>query len=282
MKTRVLVLTATLLALGAAPAGANSEIEGIWSFNGGEVAIHPVSGGTFTGVVVTPTKFAECSHQAGEAMWTRISPQPDGSFWGFHQWLFEQTCAANPVLGPTAWRVLQTPTGTRYLKVCFSEPGKPQPTIAPSGASANATFPCSNSAPTAPLPVIVSGSTGNTHGGSQSAEQVSFAGTFGLPRAATCVRQGSLKIKINDPRYDPLKEVVVWIKRRKIADVRGAKRLKRSIVLKGLPSGTYTLRIVATTILDQKLSGKRTYHSCARLHSTSKVRLHGRKPRKHG
>lgn len=282
MKTRVLGLTAALLAFGAAPAGASSEIEGIWSFNGGEVAIHPVPGGTFTGVVVTPTKFAECSHQKGEEMWTRISPQPDGSFWGFHQWLFEQTCAANPVLGPTAWRVLQTPTGSHYLKVCFSEPGKSQPTIAPNGTSANATYPCSNSVPTAPLPVIVSGSTGAKHSGSHSAEQISFAGTFGLPRAATCVRRGSLKIRIKDPRYDALKEVVIRIKHRKIADVRGLKRLQHSIVLRGLPSGTYTLRIVATTILDQRLSGKRTYHSCTRLNSTSKVRLHGRKPRKHG
>jgi hypothetical protein len=271
-----------MLTLGAAPAGASSEIEGIWSFNGGEVAIHPVSGGTFTGVVVTPTKFAECSHQTGEEMWTHISPQPDGSFWGFHQWLFEQTCAANPVLGPTAWRVLQTPAGTRYLKVCFSEPGRTQPTIASSGANANTTYPCSNSAPTAPLPVIVSGSAGTKRGGSQSAEQISFAGTLRLPRAAVCVRQGSLKIKIKDPRYDPLKEVVVRIKHRKIADVHGLKRLKRGIVLKGLPSGAYTLTIVATTILDQKLSGKRTYHSCRRRHATSKVRLHNRRPRKHG
>src|SRR5579871_5845591 len=75
----------------AAPAAATSEIEGVWSFNGGEVAIHPVASGKFTGIVVTPTKFSECEHKTGEEMWTGISLQPDGSFWGFHQWLFEQS-----------------------------------------------------------------------------------------------------------------------------------------------------------------------------------------------
>jgi hypothetical protein len=265
----VAVLAAGLLSVGAASAGASSEIEGIWSFKGGEVAIKAVPGGKFEGIVVTPTKFAECTHQDGEHMWTDITPQPDGSYWGKHQWLFEKTCVPNPELGPTAWRVLHNATGDRYLEVCFSEPGKSQPTIAPDGTSANASYGCVTSSPTAPLPVVVSSSS-NANG---VAEHVSFANTILLPKASACVRQGMLAIKIKDPKHDQLKEVVIRVKKRKVADVRGVKRLERGIVLKGLPSGGYTLKIVATTVLGQKLTGSRSYHSC-KGSASHKVKLH--------
>jgi hypothetical protein len=267
--TIVVVVLAASLSGGAASAGATSEIEGVWSFNGGEVAVHAVAGGKFEGVVVAPTKFAECTHKVGEHVWTEITQQPDGSFWGKHQWLFEKSCLPNPDLGPTAWRVLHAASGSRYLEVCFSEPGESQPTIAPNGTSANVSYNCISSSPTAPLPVVV-----NTPG-SSGAEQVSFANTILLPKARACVRRGMLAIKIADPKRDQLKEVVIRIKKRKVADVRGVKRLEKGIVLKHLPSGGYTLKIVATTVLGQKLTGSRTYHSCKR--HPGKAKLHGRR-----
>ncbi len=268
--TIVAAILATLLSGGAASAGATSEIEGVWSFNGGEVAVHAVAGGKFEGVVVAPTQFTECTHQVGEHVWTEITQQHDGSFWGKHQWLFEKSCLPNPSLGPTAWRVLHTVTGNRYLEVCFSEPGMSQPTIAPDGTSASVSYDCVNSSPTAPLPVVVKAS-GSSHG--TSAEEISFAHTILLPRARACVRRGMLAIKINDPKRDQLKEVVIRIKKHRIADVRGVKRLEKGIVLKHLPSGGYTLKILATTVLGQKLSGSRTYHSCKRR--AGKIKLHG-------
>lgn len=253
-----LVIAVVALAIAdVAPAGAASEIEGVWSFNGGEVAIKPVGVSKYEGIVVAPTRFTECIHQAGEHMWTEITPRPDGSFWGKHQWLYEKTCQPNAQLGPTAWRVLHTATGARYLEVCFSEPGTAQPTIAANGTSANVSYKCLQSSPTATLPVIITSST-------STGEQIGFARTVVLPNAKTCLRRGVLKIKINDPKHDPIKEVVVRIKKRKIADVRGVKRLERDIVLKHLPSGSYTLKIVATTVLGQKLTGSRIYHSCRR------------------
>jgi hypothetical protein len=266
----VAALTATSFGLAAASASATSEIEGVWSFNGGQVAIHPVAGGKFAGTVVTPTKFAECVHQTGEEMWTGISPQTDGSFWGFHQWLFEKTCEPNPTPGPTAWRVVPKAGGSRGLLVCFSEPGGPQPTIAPSGAAAHVTRSCQESAPTAALPVVVSGT--GKGSSTQGPEVISFRGTILLPGAHACVKQGALRIRVRDPKYDPLKELVVRIKKHRLVDVRGVQKVKRGVVLRRLPSGTYTLRITATTVLNQKLTGKRTYRSCKR--HASKVRLH--------
>jgi hypothetical protein len=266
----MLPVAITLSAICAAPARAASEIEGIWSFNGGEVAIHAVAGGKFEGVVVSPTKFAECTHQAGEHMWTEIAQQPDGSYFGFHRWLFSGGCQPNPEPGPTAWRVLRTAAGSRLLEVCFSEPGKGQPTIAASGAGANASFGCVKSSPTAALPVIVSS---ESEAGEGSAERISFANTILLPGAHQCVRQGTLTIKIRDPKHDPLKEVTIWIGKHKVADVRGVKALEQRIVLRHLPHGSYTLKIAATTVLDQKLTGKRRYRACRRGHTRRQLKL---------
>ncbi len=270
----IAIVTLALLSAGAAPAGAASEIEKVWSFHGGEVAIQAASGGKLEGIVVTPTTFDECTHEAGEHMWTDMTLRSDGSYWGSHQWFFEKSCAANPVPGPTAWRVLQKSNGSRYLLVCFSEPGGPQPTIAANGTTDSVTRVCQASEPTAPLPVVVSNATGE--GG---AERISFANTVLLPKASTCVRRGTLKIALHDPRRDPLKEVVVRIKRRKLADIRGVQRLMHGIILSGLPRGSYTLKITATTVLGQQLHGKRVYRSCA--HHRVKREAHPRKPRTH-
>jgi hypothetical protein len=256
-------------ALAGPAVAASPEIEGVWSFSGGQVAIHGLPGGaSFEGVVVTPTKFAQCTHQAGETMWTAITAQPDGSYWGLHQWLFESPeCVANPTLGPTAWRVLPGPSGRHFLRVCFSEPGKSQPAIAPDGTSTNVSYGCQDSELTAPLP-----GSGNSGG-----EQISFSKAVGLPKG--CVARHSLKLKLRDPKYDPLKEVVVRVRGRKIADVRGVKGLRKGVVLKGLPNGNYTIEVVATTVLDQKLSGRRAYHSCGK-NSTGSLPLHGHKSRR--
>jgi hypothetical protein len=268
---------AALLGFGAAPAGATTEIEGVWSFNGGEVAIS-TQGGKLVGIVVTPTKFAECAHKAGEEMWTGMTLQPNGSYWGLHRWLFQGSCAANPEPGPTAWRVLQKPDGSKYLLVCFSEPGKSQPTIEPSGATAGWTFGCVESAPTASLPVVARGGSGRSREG--GGERISFRGTVILPKAAVCVRRHSLKLKLHDPKRDPLKEVVVRVGARRVIKVSGVARLKQGIVLKGLPSGTYTIKVIATTVLDQRLSGRRTYHSCGKRSSAGAVPLHQPKRRR--
>jgi hypothetical protein len=260
---------------GTASAGANAEIERVWSFNGGEVAISSLSG-KLVGIVVTPTKFAECAHKAGEEMWTGLTLQPNGSYWGLHQWLYQGSCAANPERGPTAWRVLQRPGGSRYLLVCFSEPGKSQPTIEPSGVTATWTFGCVESAPTAPLPVVANGGSGKSN-----AEEISFRKTVVLPSASLCVKRGSLKLKLRDPKRDPLKQVVIRIGAKRVVDVRGVARLKKGVLLRNLPTGTYTIKIVATTVLDQRLSGHRTYHSCGKGSSQERVSLGHPKRRRH-
>jgi hypothetical protein len=273
-----------LLGVGAASAGAASSIEGIWSFGGGQIAIQPLSDGTFVGTVVAETKFAECTHPVGQQVWTGMTLQPDGSYFGSHLWYESKPgspCIENTERGRTAWRVIEA-NGSRFLRVCFSTPesGAPQPTIAPDGApngpseyaEHHVTYGCVNSSPTAPLPIIEPNNPGGSSPGG------SFSKAVILPATTLCVKLNSLKIKLQDPKFDPLKEVVIRIKGKKVASVHSIKQLKKGIQLKGLPNGTYTLKIVATTVLDQKLSGSRTYHSCVKtLPPSTKIKLHGSK-----
>ncbi len=178
--------------------------------------------------------------------------------------------------GPTTWRVLEDGAGARFVRVCFSDPGsKSQPTIAPDGSSAAATFTgfphgCTDSALIAPLPIVSS-----NEGSGNGSGQITFHNTVVLPNAKACVSQTSLKIKLHHPKYDPLKEVVVRIKGKNVADVKGVKRLKEGVTLKKLPSGTYKISVLAITVLNQRLSGSKTYHSCTK--SSGAIKLHGGK-----
>jgi hypothetical protein len=85
--------------------------------------------------------------------------------------------------------------------------------------------------------------------------------------------------KLRDPKYDPLKQVVVKINGKKVADVKGVKRLKKGITLKKLPTGTYKISIVATTVLNQRLTGSQTYKSCTE--GSGKIGLKGDKKHRH-
>jgi hypothetical protein len=252
-----------------------NSIEGVWSFSGGAVAIQPLSDGTFQGTVVSPTTFASCPHPEGQVMWTNMKPQTDGSFWGLHQWYRGPSCEEVPTLGHTAWRVLTGSSNARILRVCFDNPGgEVQPTIAPDGSFANVSYGCTDSNPLAALPQTE----GPGNSGSSSTGVITFRQTVVLPTPKACISQTSLKISLKDPKYDPLTEVVVKIKGKKVADVKGVKRLKKGITLKKLPSGSYKISVTATTALKQHLTGSQSYKSCTK--GSGKIKLkHVKKPK---
>jgi hypothetical protein len=271
LKPFPIALLAVFAFSGTAIATTN-EIEGVWSFNGGSVAIQPLSDGTFQGTVVTPTTFATCEHPAEQVMWTDMRAQEDGSFWGLHQWYKGEgaSCVEDPVLGPTAWRVLHESGGARYLEVCFSHPGTSQPKIAANGTATEDTFGCEKSSPLASLSEVeVPGKAGSGTAG------ITFSKTVVLPNATACVSQTSLKIALKDPKYDPLTEVVVKLNGKKVADVKGIKRLKKGITLTKLPTDTYKVSVTATTVLKQHLTGSQTYKSCTK--GSGMIKLKGKK-----
>jgi hypothetical protein len=241
------------LLLCAASASASSGIEGVWSFGGGQIAVAPAANDTFVGTVVVATTFAECVHPVGQPIWTGMTLQPDGSYWGFHQWYLEKTCELNETLGPTAWRVKEGPDGSRYLRVCLSKPGSTQPTIPAAGPETAVTYECLDSALTAVLPA--SGVAG---------ERLS------LPSSKQCLSARLFKIHLLEPKYDPFKKVLVTIRGHRIASVRRGDYVVATIDLKGLPAGAFTVKIRATTVLGHHLSGSRTYHTCAKKPKKSK------------
>ncbi len=260
--TRYVLLLLALATCGLssmpASAGATVSIEGVWSFKGGAVDIVSQPNGTFIGVVSAPIKFTECVHPVNEQMWIEINRQADGSYWGYHRWYFKN-CQPNPVLGKTAWRLLENAQKATFLRVCFSAPEKSQPTIAANGTPANATFGCFDSEAISALPAT---------------PPANKVGTlFSLPSAKVCLKAGAtLKIKLHNPAYDPLKQATVWVNGKKVANVRSAKKLGRPIVLGHLPKGKIRVKVLAITILNHRVTVTRTYHHCQAHHRSKKKR----------
>jgi len=243
---------AALALIGAASASAASSIEGIWSFNGGQIAIEREPGGTFKGTVVSPTKFAVCTHPDGQLIWTSVTPQPDGSYWGLHQWYEENAtgpCALNPQLGLTAFRVIEEADGQRYLRVCLSEPGQPQPSIPPGSLGVGASFGCESSALTGTLASTAVGG---------------FKEVVSLPSNRLCLSLRKFKIHIREAKLDPFKTVSVTLQGHKLRVSRHGDVLVATVNLRGLRAGAFTVRIKAVTFRGDHLAGKRTYHTCAK------------------
>jgi len=270
--TTLLIAAAMLLGVGVASAGASSNIEGVWSFGGGQIAIQPEgTSGKLEGIVVSPTTFAACVHPDGQQIWKEMTLQSNGSYFGFHQWYKSApTCALDPTLGPTAWRVIEESKGSHYLGVCLSNPGTSQPAIATSGTCTGATYGSVSSALVSELPTTGTGS--GTSGGSGSGGSGSSGGSgtagpkesLSLPNSKQCLSARLFKIHLQDPKYDPFKTVSVTIKgyKHKIATARKGKYIIATINLKGLPKGAFTVKIKATTVLGHSLSASRTYHTC--------------------
>ncbi len=262
-----------LLAVGAAAAAGTSNIEGVWSFNGGEIAIKSEGNGKYEGIVVKATTFAACPHEVAQQIWKEIAPQADGSYWGLHQWYYEgefdgKKCVENPVRGDTAFRVVETSNGS-YLRVCLSEPGDPQPTIPPgspgSGGYAGGEKGCVSSALLAPLSTSSNTST-ESSGGKSGAKSgtASYIETLSLPNSKKCLSVRLFRIRLKDPEHDAFKKVAVTIKGRKIKTSRHGKYIVATVNLKGLPHGKFTVKISATTVQGNHLTGTRTYHTCAK------------------
>lgn len=278
-----LAITAVaLFCAGGASAGTGgNEIEGVWTFNGGQIAVQRLSNGTYEGTVVKETTFASCSHPVGQQIWSDMKEQTDGSFWGLHQW-YEADCKENPTLGPTAWRILEASDKSHYLRVCFSHPGTSQPEIAANGdpqseseyAHYHVTYGCTSSALIAPLPVVGpnegakpvgSGNSGNGGSSGKGGNTSAPVDSLTLPSAKQCLRTARrFKVRLKDPQYDPFKTVTILYKGHKITARREGHYMVATIKLKSLRKGKFTIVIHATTVLGHHLSARRTYRLCGK------------------
>jgi hypothetical protein len=274
----IAIVAALLLTVGVASAGAASNIEGVWSFNGGAIDVKPLSNGTYEGIVSQPTTFAECPHEVNEPIWTEIKEQSDGSYCGKHQWFYgtPQTGCHRESRGPTAWRVITEPNGSYYLYVCFSHPGTTQPHIAANGdpqtsseyKAYGVTYGCYRSEliallPPAPGSVGASGSSGSS--GTSTTGKGGVLGekeTLTLPSNKLCLSARRFKIHLLEPKYDPFKSVTIVLNGHKVKSSRKGDYVVATIDLRGLRKGAFTIHVSVVTILGHHLSGRRTYHTC--------------------
>ena len=247
----VLTTLASMLAVGlvtASGASAAADVEGVWSFQEGKVVVQPADDGTFKGTVLTATTFAQCPHPPAQLMWRAMTLQPDGQYWGTHQW-YSGSCGLVGQ-GRTAWRVLGKPDGTKFLRICFAPPQTPevQPTIAADGTDANAPAGCDDSSLLAPA----------------DTKPPTFSSTVVLPPVGSkgCRSRRAFKIRLKEPKADALASAVIFLNGRRVKTLKG-KRITATINLRGLPRGRYVVKIVATTVLGRTISGSRKYRTCA-------------------
>jgi hypothetical protein len=286
------VLAPATVSTGAGSTASNSEIEGVWSFEHGAVDVTAVAGtDEFEGIVSEKTQFAACPHEVEERMWTKITPQSEaGYYWGLHQW-FHADCTKSG-LGPTAWRVIEEPKGKR-LRVCFSSPGGPQPTISAKGApfepsedaKYHVTYGCVNSNLIEPLP----GSQGNNGSGSNGSGSNGTTGSTGtgstakgeveaitLRKTNQCVRPKLFKVSFKEPKHDPFKKLTILFQGHKVRFSRRGRNIVATLNLKRLKQNKFTVKIEATTLLGHRLTKTSTYHLCA----PKKPKHHGKKHHK--
>ncbi|HEX8122590.1 MAG TPA: hypothetical protein VF549_15125 [Solirubrobacteraceae bacterium] len=253
-----LLALALTLAVTSPAAAQTDQIEAVWSFSGGEIAIDRQPDGSFVGSVVKPTTLAQCEHPNGEKIWTEIKAQPDGQYFGKHQYFNNADCSYTNK-GNTAYRLLKTPEGKTFLRVCFSKPENPelQPSIAPDGTESSTTNDgCRDSDFVSALP----------------ATPPKLDDIVSLPKETKgCASRRKFPIRLKEPPGDALLSAKVTLNGKSLKVVKSAGRLRSSVDLRGLPKGRYALKIVAKTARGRTIQGTRRYRTCGKVRRIGKV-----------
>ena len=84
-----------------------------------------------------------------------------------------------------------------------------------------------------------------------------------LPSASrsACRSRRSFRIRLREPRRGRIASARVYVDGHRVRTVRG-KRLRAPVDLRGLPKGTYTVRVVAKTTTGRTLARTRRYRTC--------------------
>jgi hypothetical protein len=233
------VVAAAVVAL-AGPAQAADQIEGSWLFESGQVLVEATAPGAFKGTVVKPTRFTACTHPVGQVMWQMTGA--GASYTGTHIW-YTSECAENPG-GQSTWQITSTDPAHYTLRFCTVAPGGGPPTFDPGGVPTGDTR-CHD------LERILPPQAAPT-----------FAGVVTLPKATRkCRSRRSFRIRLREPKADPLVRATVQVNGRRVRVVAG-RRLTAPVDLRNLPRGRYTVKIAATTASGRVVSGTRRYRTC--------------------
>jgi hypothetical protein len=232
---------ATLVIMGAGAGAARADlIEGSWLFESGQVLVQATGPGAFQGTVVKATQFATCPHPVGQRMW-QISGS-GMSYTGTHIW-YHDDCSENPG-GQTTWTITSTDPANFTLRFCTVTPGDGPPMFDPSGNPLPGTncHDLKRLLPPQPAPT--------------------FNTVVSLPKATgKCRSRRNFRIRLRQPKADPLVRATVKVNGRQVKVVTGA-RLTAPVDLRGLPKGRYTVKIAATTATGRLIQGTRKYRTC--------------------
>jgi hypothetical protein len=230
---------AAVMAL-AAPAFAADQIEGSWLFESGQVLVEATGPGTFKGTVVEPTRFTACTHPVGQVMWQIAGA--GASYTGTHIW-YTSECAENPG-GQSSWQILTTEPANYTLRFCTVAPGGGPPTVDPATGTPTGDTRCHELKRVLPPQA-----------------KPTFTSVVILPKARKCRSRRSFRIRLREPKADPLVSAIVNLNGRRVRVVKG-KRLTAPVDLRNLPRGRYAVKIVATTATGRVLQGTRRYRTC--------------------
>jgi hypothetical protein len=228
----------------AAPALAADQIEGSWLFESGQVLVEATGPGTFKGTVVEPTRFTACTHPVGQVMWQIAGA--GASYTGTHIW-YTSECAENPG-GQSSWQILTTDPANYTLRFCTVAPGGGPPTFDPATGAPTGDTRCHE------LKRVLAPQAKPT-----------FTSVVSLPKARKCRSRRSFRIRLREPKADPLVSAIVNVNGRRVRVVKG-RRLTAPVDLRNLPRGRYAVKIVATTATGRVLQGTRRYRTCVRGH----------------
>jgi len=79
--------------------------------------------------------------------------------------------------------------------------------------------------------------------------------------ARVCTSRRSFRIRVRSKRRDPVVNATVSVNGKRVRALKGS-RVTAPVVLRGLPKGTFLVKITATTRKGRKISGTRRYRTC--------------------
>jgi hypothetical protein len=82
-------------------------------------------------------------------------------------------------------------------------------------------------------------------------------------RRPACRSRRDFMIRLREPKRGRLRAARVYVNGKRVRVIRGGKRLRARINLKGLPAGRVTVRVVAVTTTGRRVVEKRRYRTCA-------------------
>jgi hypothetical protein len=213
-----------------------------------------VTGSAAPGCVPTPgaAPGTVCGAQGGSCAY----PKPPGQPAGYVEPGAPSGTTQNGYEGPTTWFSNVLPAGSSGT-VNFS------PTLAP-GAS---TF-FGLEAPPSLAQLMV----GTPVGGKPS-----FGSVVGLPSTKKCVSKRKFRIHIRQPGGIKIQTALVFVNGKKVRVFKAKffRKLRHAatVNLRGLPRGTFKVRIVVLTTAGDTIKGTRKYHTC------TKKRKHKKQPK---